>query len=318
MPSTNSQPSYVLWLVRKLQLQPGQRVLEIGSGSGWLAAVIARLVGDTGYVTGTEIIPDLAEQSRRDLASLGVGNVAILTADGTQGHAEGAPYDRIIITAATWDLPAALFVQVVDGGRIMVPMALKGGGGCHATLLRREGDHFLAERYVPGWFVPLVGLGQDEVDQGMTLEMLRFWKEISNVPAIRRPSRLVVGEPIGGTSITMTAFQMFLRITELGFAVFERGPRAEQQEKALFGLVDEIHHSVALWTQKELVGYGSVSAVERLERAYVIWSDIGMPGRSAFDLEVVRAEKAPAGGDGVWIERRGDSALIWRLKAGAI
>jgi protein-L-isoaspartate O-methyltransferase len=105
LPSTNSQPSYILWLLHLLDLQPGQRVLEIGSGSGWLAAVMARLVGDDGYVTGLEIISELAAQGRADLARLGIDNVSVLTADGAQGHAATAPFDRVIITAATWDLP---------------------------------------------------------------------------------------------------------------------------------------------------------------------------------------------------------------------
>ena len=72
LPSSNSQPSYVLWLIGLLRPELGHHVFEIGSGSGWLAAVMARLVVDDGRVTGIEIIPDLAEQSRRDLAALGV------------------------------------------------------------------------------------------------------------------------------------------------------------------------------------------------------------------------------------------------------
>ena len=82
LPSTNSQPSYVLWLLHLLDLQPGQRMLEIGSGSGWLAAVMARLVGKSGTVTGIEIIPELAAQSRIDLAALGLRNVTVLATDG--------------------------------------------------------------------------------------------------------------------------------------------------------------------------------------------------------------------------------------------
>jgi protein-L-isoaspartate O-methyltransferase len=117
LPSTNSQPSYVLWLLDLLDLRPGQRVLEIGSGSGWLAAVMARLVGKDGHVTGIEIIAELAAQSRADLARLGIDNVFVLAADGTQGHAAGAPFDRVMITAASWDLPAVLFDQVTESAR---------------------------------------------------------------------------------------------------------------------------------------------------------------------------------------------------------
>jgi protein-L-isoaspartate O-methyltransferase len=78
LPSTNSQPSYVLRLVELLDLRPGQRVLEIGSGSGWLAAVMAQLVGKGGHVTGMEIIPELAAQSQADLARLGIDNISVL------------------------------------------------------------------------------------------------------------------------------------------------------------------------------------------------------------------------------------------------
>ena len=94
LPSTNSQPSYVLWLLHMLDLQPGQRVLEIGSGSGWLAAVMTRLVGESGRVTGVEIIPELAAQSRADLAGLGLGNVSVLAIDAAEGHVVSAPFDR--------------------------------------------------------------------------------------------------------------------------------------------------------------------------------------------------------------------------------
>ena len=98
LPSTNSQPSYVLWLLHQLDLGPGQHVLEIGSGSGWLAGVMARLIGEGGHVTGMEIISELAAQSQADLARLGIHNVSVLAADGAQGHTAGAPFDRVMIS----------------------------------------------------------------------------------------------------------------------------------------------------------------------------------------------------------------------------
>jgi SAM-dependent methyltransferase len=100
LPSTNSRPSYVLWLLDLLDLRPGHRVLEIGSGSGWLAAVMAGLVGKGGHVTGMEIIPDLAMQSQADLGRLGIDNVSVLAADGAQGHAARLPPRRVPLPLA--------------------------------------------------------------------------------------------------------------------------------------------------------------------------------------------------------------------------
>lgn len=89
LPSSNSQPSYILWLLHRLGLEPGQRVLDIGSGSGWLAALMGRLVGQTGHVTGIEIIPDVAERSRADLAAAGRGLRALRDAGGGRTGAVG-------------------------------------------------------------------------------------------------------------------------------------------------------------------------------------------------------------------------------------
>jgi protein-L-isoaspartate(D-aspartate) O-methyltransferase len=183
LPSTNSQPSYVLWLLDLLDLRPGQRVLEIGSGSGWLAAVMARLVGKGGHVTGMEIIPELAAQSQADLARLGIDNVSVLAADGAQGHAAGVPFDRVMTTAGSWDLPAVLFDQVAEGGRVLVPVELR--GGCHVTVLRREGERFVGERAVEGWFVPLLSRGQQRPALRAALAELPFWEEIGRLPPRR-------------------------------------------------------------------------------------------------------------------------------------
>ena len=84
LPSTNSEAAYMLWLVARLGVEPGQRVLEIGCGSGWLLAVMAHLAGPGGRTTGVEIIPDLADQARADLAGLGCADAAVLTGDAAR------------------------------------------------------------------------------------------------------------------------------------------------------------------------------------------------------------------------------------------
>ncbi len=313
LPSTNSQPSYVLWLLHLLDLQPGQRVLEIGSGSGWLAAVMARLVGDNGRVTGIEIIPELATQSRADLAMLGIGNVSVLATDGAQGHAAGAPFDRVMITAASWELPAALFDQVAEGGRVLVPVELR-GGGCQVTILRREGNGFVAERALPGWFVPLIGSGQQRPRLRFALAELPFWGEIDGTPSRRVKLPLAIG-PDGAAGSAVAAFRAFLGLAAPGFAIFGEGEPPEQRPwvpAEPFGIVDEADRSVALWRDGELLGYGGAGAMQSLARAYASWTSCGLPGLAGMGLQVVQASSAPAGDGMAWVEKRGGTALVWR------
>jgi protein-L-isoaspartate(D-aspartate) O-methyltransferase len=158
--STNSQPSFVLWLVYLLDVRPGQTILEIGSGSGWLTGILAHLVGGQGHVTGMEIIAPLAAQSRVDLAACGLSNVTILAQDGALGCPAAAPFDRVIITAGVWDLPAMLFEQVAPEGLVIVPVELSLSSACRVVLLRHAGGHFVEMQGMRGWFVPLTGPSQ--------------------------------------------------------------------------------------------------------------------------------------------------------------
>jgi protein-L-isoaspartate(D-aspartate) O-methyltransferase len=312
LPSSNSQSSYILWLVDKLGLQPGHRVLEIGSGSGWLAAIMARLVGADGRVTGVEIIPELAERARQDLEALGIGNVEIVNGDGTQGYLEGAPYDCAIITAAVWDVPLPLFAQIVDGGRIVIPIAQSGGDGCHVTVLRRTGDRFVAERVVHGYFVPFASPGQMSDFGPRALEDLPFWPDIGVMPVLRRALWLGGdGERFGPAA---KPFRTFLALTERNFAVFERGLVGPERNRAAFGLFEAVPSSLALCRPGEVLGFGAPDAVRRLASAYAHWTDLGMPGVGAFDLDVVPAAAAPSDDNGIWVAQRGHAALVWRLK----
>ena len=325
LPSSNSQPSYVLWLLHLLGLEAGHAVLEIGSGSGWLAAVIGRLVGQAGKVNGIELIPDLAQRSRADLEGLGIGNVEIVTADAAHGHGIGAPYHRAIITAATWDLPAVLFDQVADGGAILVPIELRDGSGCEVTVLRRQGAVLVAEQSVPGWFVPLLGPGQDRRDADRRIEALPWWNELRGRPSERR--FLPLGALTGSKPAPIAAqFRAFLGRTEPGMATLAEADggwapwhAGTPSERPIppFGLVDEADRSVALWDTGELVSYGGRAASHRLARAYARWAELGLPGMGAFGLEIHRADAAPAGSDHQWVERRGATTLVWRAKPGA-
>jgi protein-L-isoaspartate(D-aspartate) O-methyltransferase len=116
---TISQPFIVALMTALLELAPGDRVLEIGTGCGYQAAVLARLAA---RVTSVEIVPELSRRAAQTLAELGIANVDLHIADGRFGWPEAAPYDAIIATAAPHELPPAWLAQLAPGGRLVAPV----------------------------------------------------------------------------------------------------------------------------------------------------------------------------------------------------
>jgi protein-L-isoaspartate(D-aspartate) O-methyltransferase len=149
---TISQPYMVAVMTAALRLAPSDRVLEIGTGSGYQAAVLAHLAGS---IVSIERHAPLADAARARLEALGLTNVTVIVGDGTEGYAAGAPYDAILVTAGAPHVPAALRDQLADGGRLVVPV----GTAWHQdlVLVERRGASF---REMPGEgcvFVPLIG-----------------------------------------------------------------------------------------------------------------------------------------------------------------
>jgi protein-L-isoaspartate(D-aspartate) O-methyltransferase len=121
---TNSQPRTVEAMLRLLDVRRGQRVLDVGSGSGWTTALLAHLVGPEGAVLGLELEPDLVELGRAGLATGAWPWARIEPArDGVLGDPEGAPYDRVLVSAMADEMPATLVAQLADDGRMVVPVA---------------------------------------------------------------------------------------------------------------------------------------------------------------------------------------------------
>jgi protein-L-isoaspartate(D-aspartate) O-methyltransferase len=146
---TISQPYIVAFMTQAIEVGSDHRVLEIGTGSGYQAAVLARLA--QGVYT-IEIIPQLAEQARKTLASLGYDNVHVRTGNGYLGWPEHAPYDRIMVTAAPDEVPPALLAQLKVGGLMAIPV---GTANQELRILRRteRGTELLAT--LPVRFVPM-------------------------------------------------------------------------------------------------------------------------------------------------------------------
>lgn len=154
---TISQPYIVALMTEKLNLEPGDKVLEIGTGSGYQAAVLAEI---TDQVYTVEIIPELAERASDTLEATGYTEVQTLNADGYYGWEEHAPYDAIIVTAAPDHVPHPLIQQLKDGGHLVIPIGSPGG---YQTLwqMTKRGDDLETRNLGGVRFVPFTGSGTE-------------------------------------------------------------------------------------------------------------------------------------------------------------
>ena len=165
---TVSQPYVVAVTLEALRLAPGDRVLEVGAGSGYAAAVASRLAAE---VVAVERIESLAGGARQRLSALGFDNVTVVWADGSNGHPPGAPYDAIFLSAAAPAVPGALFDQLAAGGRLVAPVGRAGrdqhlalyeksvgeGSGREDPVPAQPGPPPEVTRLLPVAFVPLLG-----------------------------------------------------------------------------------------------------------------------------------------------------------------
>jgi protein-L-isoaspartate(D-aspartate) O-methyltransferase len=158
--ATISQPYMVAAICELLGLSGRERVLDVGTGSGYQAAVLAELARE---VVSIERVPELAASARATLDAAGYGEIEVVTGDGTLGVPNRAPFDAIAVAAAAPELPAALYEQLVPGGRIVVPVGDRRGQRLELVVRSPEGPAVL--RTMPCRFVPLLGSGSGGFDR---------------------------------------------------------------------------------------------------------------------------------------------------------
>lgn len=152
---TISQPYVVAFMTEKLAPRETDRVLEIGTGSGYQAAILSGLVRE---VYSIEIVEPLAKRAASDLARLGYRNVSVRHGDGYQGWPEAAPFDAIIVTCAPDHVPQPLVDQLKEGGRMVIPVGERDDQ--NLFLLRKRGDRLEREAILPVRFVPMTGAAE--------------------------------------------------------------------------------------------------------------------------------------------------------------
>lgn len=180
--STISQPSFVLLMIEMLDLTPSSKVLEIGAGSGWNAALMSTIAEK---VVTIEIIPKLAQETRENVANLGFQNIIVIQGDGSHGFLPEAPYDRGVFTAGATDLPRAFHEQIKVGGKLL--FVLKTSSVDLLLLLVKKTDHFEEISRLSCSFVPMKGEKEARIDYSLD----RFATEKS-------PIKIYLNPEVGG------------------------------------------------------------------------------------------------------------------------
>ncbi len=148
---TNSQPMTVRMMLEWLEVLDGQKVLDVGSGSGWTTALLAHLVGEKGRVVAVEKIPELVAFGRQNCEGVGINNTVFHEAGGVPGWPEDAPYDRILVSAAAQELPSELIDQLASNGKMVIPV------GNDIFVVAKDTKGEVAHDIHPGFaFVPLI------------------------------------------------------------------------------------------------------------------------------------------------------------------
>jgi protein-L-isoaspartate(D-aspartate) O-methyltransferase len=222
--SSASQPSMMAIMLEQLGLQRGHRVLEIGAGTGYNAALMARIVGPTGRVTAVDIDEELVERAAGHLASAGVEGVELVAADGALGHPPGAPYDRIVLTVGSDDVRPEWVAQLAPGGRLLLPLAVRGSQ--LSIALDLGADHVLRSASVRSCaFIRLRGEGAstDVIEHldgvGLALNVAEDAPgpaAAAVTAALAQPGELVVSAVQLGAVDVWDGFGLWLALTEPG------------------------------------------------------------------------------------------------------
>jgi hypothetical protein len=270
--------------------------------------------GPEGHVYSLELIPEVAKTAAETIATLRIKNVSIIAADGGEGYAVGAPYDRAIFTAGAYDLPGHFYAQVKDQGLLLIAIKTEGEGD-NLFLLRRNQDHFESLESQAAGFVQMRGKYEIDSLEPIPIETVPEWTELKHKQISKAPFWWG-GKGKAGFAWRTLGIRSFLGITEPTYRAFKT-EKADQRsrEEHYFGLWDKEHGSLVLAKDDWLVAYGNSAAKERLLQKVRQWVKLGMPVAASLGLKIYPSDFPLKKKNNQWIVKRRESQFLWSLEA---
>lgn len=299
--ASSSQPAIMAIMLEMLDVQPGQRVLEIGAGSGYNAAILRELTGDDGQVATVEIDAEVAAWARERLDAAGYPDVAVRQADGAEGWPDGAPWDRVIVTVGAGDIAPAWVEQLRDGGILVLPLGL--GPAQAVVAFERRGERLVSRAVEPAGFIRIRGRLADrwrsvEVAPGISVMTDQRPAALDRLSVLLRSTPSVEswpGSPRDGLAIVLIlsgvpVVVLWSTNTEASFF----GPA--------FGRLDPEGRGLALvipdGDDARLLVFGDDSAARLLKADHDRWRRAGAPSIRDLRLAAWPLGRAPQPGPG--------------------
>ncbi|OLF16823.1 methyltransferase, FxLD system [Actinophytocola xanthii] len=304
--SSSSQPTIMAIMLDQLGAVRGHKVLEVGTGTGFNAALLAHIVGPKGRVVSIDLDQDVVDRAEENLSAAGVERVTVLTADGALGHPDRAPYDRIIATVGVWDLAPAWLDQLAPDGRIVVPLDLRGVQ--RSVAFEREGDHWASRSAQPCGFMRMRGAlkGPEGVyvldaDTQLTLSLPDVEALAGDLDAEAVVEALDDPETEIRTGVSperielLDGFGLWLAIREpRWFALAEAGsgtrlrhaPLQAPDGRATVGMLDDFGlATMRLDEGGELAVAGAEQPARELAGQITAWNEAGRPGSEGLHID---------------------------------
>ncbi len=322
--SSSSQPTIMAIMLDQLAVRPGHRVLEIGAGTGFNAALLANIVGGRGSVTSVDLDADTVERARENLDAAGCDGVVLVTGDGAAGHPDRAPYDRIIATVGVWDLAPAWGEQLTRNGRLVVPLDLHGVQRSVAFV--RDGDHWTSDSARPCGFMRMRGpFAGPERNYRLTDTLSLGLPETREIDTDAVAAVLTETPVVRDTGSAPTEEEIFdglglwlavreprcCAVSESGTAeVLAGAPLRAMESVATIGILGD--DGVALLsrdgTELTVHGYGNDAVADELATHVRDWESAGRPGTSGLRIDAYPAGVPCPGGDVVL--EKGECRLV--------